>query len=526
MRPSGRPPRARWGSYPPAAPAVRLVLVRDHELGDADAGLRREHGEQPRSGRVALAGITRPEQAAGRERGRLEIGQGERADAIAARVVRAARSCHARASYIRLAAMLDMAWVREHPEVLERALSDRGASSDLARFRLLDEARRGALREVEGLKARRNKVSDQIAGLKKDKKDAGALIEEMRGAGDRIKELDAKVSEAETSLEGWLLTVPNVPHDSVPRGRGADDNVEVRRHGQPPRFDFEPRPHWEIGERLGILDFERAAKLAGARFAVYMGAGARLERALINFMLDLHTREHGYTEVLPPFMVNTRAMTGTGNLPKFAGDLFRIENDGYWLVPTAEVPLTNLHREEFLEGDRLPISYAAYTPCFRSEAGSYGKDVKGLIRQHQFNKVELVKFSRPEESMQALERLTLDAETVMQRLDLPYRVVTLCTGDMGFASMKTYDLEVWLPSYDAFREISSCSNCGDFQARRASIRFRRTPGAKAELVHTLNGSGLAVGRTLVAILENFQRRDGSVAIPPALVPYFGAAEIS
>jgi len=418
-----------------------------------------------------------------------------------------------------------MAWVRDHLDLLERALRDRGAQIDLDEFKRLDESRRAALREVETLKARRNKVSDQIAALKKDKKDAAALIADMRALGDRIKELDAKVAVFEASLEEWLLTVPNVPHESVPRGRSSEDNVEVRRQGEPKKFDFEPLPHWDIGGRLGILDFERAAKIAGARFAVYTGAGARLERSLINFMLDLQTREHGYTEVLPPLMVNTATMTGTGQLPKFAEDLFRVEKAGYWLIPTAEAPLTNLHREEFLDGARLPLSYTAFTPCFRSEAGSYGKDVKGLIRQHQFNKVELVKFTRPEESYEALERLTRDAETVLQRLDLPYRVVALCTGDLGFASAKTYDIEVWLPSYGAYREISSCSNCADFQARRAAIRFRRGPGAKAEFAHTLNGSGLAVGRTLVAILENFQRRDGSVAIPEVLQPYFGGKEI-
>jgi seryl-tRNA synthetase len=418
-----------------------------------------------------------------------------------------------------------MAWVRDHLDLLERALRDRGAQVNLGEFKSLDEARRAALREVETLKARRNKVSEEIAALKKDKKDATALIADMRGLGERIKELDTQVARIEASLEEWLLAVPNVPHDSVPRGRGCADNVEVRRRGQPKRFDFQPLPHWEIGGRLGILDFERAAKIAGARFAVYTGAGARLERALINFMLDLHTRDHGYLEVLPPFMVNTRAMTGTGQLPKFADDLFRVEKTDYWLIPTAEVPLTNLHREEFLDGARLPISYAAYTPCFRSEAGSYGKDVKGLIRQHQFNKVELVKFTLPEDSYETLERLTRDAETVLQRLELPYRVVALCTGDLGFASAKTYDIEVWLPSYDAYREISSCSNFGDFQARRAGIRLRRAQGAKAEFAHTLNGSGLAVGRTLVAILENCQRKDGSVAIPEALQPYFGGTEI-
>jgi seryl-tRNA synthetase len=421
--------------------------------------------------------------------------------------------------------MLEMAWVRDHLDDLQKALRDRGAGIDLAEFTRLDEKRRAALREVEQLKASRNQVSEKIAALKKDKKDAAPLIEEMRGVGDRIKGLDATVAECEAALESWLLAVPNVPHASVPVGRSAEQNVEVRRWGRPPAFDFKPLAHWDLGTALGILDFERAAKIAGARFAVYFGAGARLERALINFMLDLHTREHGYTEVLPPFMVNTAAMTGTGNLPKFADDLFRVEKAGYWLIPTAEVPLTNLHREEFLDGARLPISYTAYTPCFRSEAGSYGKDVKGLIRQHQFNKVELVKFARPEDSLEALERLTKDAETVLQRLELPYRVVALCTGDIGFASMKTYDIEVWLPSFDAYREISSCSNCGDYQARRAGIRFRRAQGGKSEYAHTLNGSGLAVGRTLVALLENGQRKDGSIAIPTALQPYFGADEI-
>jgi seryl-tRNA synthetase len=421
--------------------------------------------------------------------------------------------------------MLDMVWVREHLEALEAALENRGARADLSEFRRLDHERRAALRDVEVLKARRNKASEEIARLKKQKQDASSLIQEMREAGERIKALDARVAEAEPALEALLMTLPNVPDPGVPVGRGAEDNVEVRRRGTPPRFDFEPLPHWEIGARLGILDFERAAKIAGARFAVYVGAGARLERALINFMLDLQTRENGYTEVLPPFMVNARAMTGTGQLPKFEDDLFKIEKAGYYLIPTAEVPLTNLHREEILEGARLPISYAAYTPCFRSEAGSYGKDVKGLIRQHQFNKVELVKLTRPEESFQALERMTADAESVLQRLGLPYRVVTLCTGDMGFASARTYDIEVWLPSYNEYREISSCSNCTDFQARRAAIRFRREPAARAEFVHTLNGSGLAVGRTLVAILENFQRKDGSVAIPEALHPYFGAAAL-
>src|SRR6185295_8333889 len=422
--------------------------------------------------------------------------------------------------------MLDRTWVRDHLDEVEAAMKNRGAAVDIEAIRQLDQQRRKALHEVETLKARRNAVSGDIARLKKDGKDATALIEEMRGAGDRIKELDARAGEADEQLEALLLDVPNLPHASVPVGRTADDNVEVRRWGTPPKFSFAPKAHWDLGVALGILDFERAAKMTGSRFVVYLGAGARLERALIQFMLDLQTQEHGYTEVLPPFIVNEQAMTGTGNLPKFAGDLFKLEGVDYYLIPTAEVPLTNLHREETIEADRLPLSYAAYTPCFRSEAGSYGKDMKGLIRQHQFNKVELVKFTRPEESMEALETLTSNAETVLKRLGLSYRVIALCTGDMGFASMKTYDIEVWLPSFDTYREISSCSNCGDFQARRAGIRFRRGPSGKTELAHTLNGSGLAVGRTLVAILENGQRADGSIAIPEALQPYFGGSEIT
>jgi len=420
--------------------------------------------------------------------------------------------------------MLDMVWVRDHLDEVEVALRNRGGV-DIAELRRLDTDRRAALRDVETLKARRNTASGEIARLKKEGGDAGPILEEMRAAAERIKELDTRATAADEALRQVMLTVPNLPDASVPIGTSSDDNVEVRRWGATPKFDFEPKAHWDVGAALGILDFERAAKMTGARFTVYMGAGARLERALINFMLDLHTREHGYTEVLPPFMVNEKAMIGTGNLPKFAADLFRLEQFGYYLIPTAEVPLTNLHREEILDGARLPLSYTAWTPCFRSEAGSYGKDVKGLIRQHQFNKVELVKITKPEESFAALERLTADAETVLQRLGLPYRVVALCSGDMGFASAKTYDIEVWLPSFNTYREISSCSNCTDFQARRAGIRFRRGPTGKTELAHTLNGSGLAVGRTLVAILENGQRADGSVTIPEALRSYFGAAEI-
>jgi len=420
--------------------------------------------------------------------------------------------------------MLDMVWVRDHLDEVEVALRNRGGV-DIVELRRLDTDRRAAMRDVEILKARRNTASGEIARLKQEGGDAAPILAEMRAAAERIKELDVRATAADEALRQLMLTIPNLPDASVPIGTSSDDNVEVRRWGTQPKFDFEPKAHWDVGTALGILDFERAAKITGARFTVYMGAGARLERALINFMLDLHTREHGYTEVLPPFMVNEKAMTGTGNLPKFAADLFRLEQFGYYLIPTAEVPLTNLHREEILDGARLPLSYTAWTPCFRSEAGSYGKDVKGLIRQHQFNKVELVKITRPEESFAALERLTADAETVLQRLGLPYRVVALCSGDMGFASAKTYDIEVWLPSFNTYREISSCSNCTDFQARRAGIRFRRGPTGKTELAHTLNGSGLAVGRTLVAILENGQRADGSVTIPEALRPYFGAAEI-
>lgn len=422
--------------------------------------------------------------------------------------------------------MLDMIWVRNNLEVVTTALRNRGEEFDLQRFQQLDSDRRTALREVETLKARRNSASGEVARLKKAGEDASAIITEMRTVGDRIKELDAQAGTAEAAMQDLLLTLPNIPHESVPIGKSAEDNPVIRTWGEPPQFDFEPLAHWDIGVNLGLIDFDRAAKIAGARFAVMMGQGARLGRALINFMLDLHTREHGYTEVQPPLMVNEKAMTGTGNLPKFAEDLFRVEPFGHYLIPTAEVPLTNLHREEILDGDLLPLSLTAYTPCFRSEAGSYGKDVKGLIRQHQFDKVELVKLTRPEESFEALEKLTADAERVLQLLELPYRTVTLCTGDMGFASTKTYDIEVWLPSFNTYREISSCSNCGDFQARRSGIRFRRGNKGKSEFVHTLNGSGLAVGRTLVALLENKQTQDGRILIPAALQPYFGAAEIA
>ncbi|HEU5181703.1 MAG TPA: serine--tRNA ligase [Candidatus Polarisedimenticolia bacterium] len=415
--------------------------------------------------------------------------------------------------------MLDVNRVREKSQEIEQALKNRGATIDLSEFHRLDSRRRTLLKQVEDLKAKRNRSSEEIARLKKEKKDAAALIEEMRGVGAEIATLDAEVANLEESLRALMLLIPNVPHASVPVGAESAANQLIRVWGEEPRFSFTPRPHEELGAALGILDFERAAKIAGARFCLYKGAGARLERALINFMLDVQTKEHGYTEVLPPFMVNSASLIGTGNLPKFAADLFKLEGTDYYLIPTAEVPVTNIYRDEILDGEALPRKFAAYTPCFRSEAGSYGRDTKGLIRQHQFNKVEIVKFSRPESSYEELESLTRDAESILQKLGLHYRVVCLATGDMGFSSAKTYDLEVWLPSQKAYREISSCSNFEDFQARRANIRYRPSPKAKPEFVHTLNGSGLAVGRTLVAILENFQQEDGSVRIPKPLIPY-------
>ena len=420
--------------------------------------------------------------------------------------------------------MLELSFVRDNLEQVRRKMRERGMADTLDNFEELDRERRRLLGEVERRKAHRNKSSEQIAVLKKQKQDASALIQEMKLLGEEIKQFEQQVRQAEEKVRELLLEVPNMPHSSVPVGGGALENKEVRRWGEPEKFDFEPKAHWDLGPSLGILDFERAAKIAGGRFAVYFGVGAKLERALANFMLDIHTGEHGCTEVLPPFLVNSASCYGTGNLPKFADDLFRLEGTDYWLIPTAEVPLTNLHRDEILEADRLPVRYSAWTACFRSEAGSYGKDVRGIIRQHQFQKVELVSFSLPERSLDELETLTGHAETVLQRLGLPYRVVVLCTGDMGFASAKTYDLEVWLPSSGEYKEISSCSNYGDFQARRANVRFRRGKGGKTELVHTLNGSGLAVGRTWLAILENYQQADGSVVIPEALRPYLGGQE--
>jgi len=420
--------------------------------------------------------------------------------------------------------MLDVKFLRENLEEVERRLKTRGGAIDLSGFRQLDAQRRKLLTEAESLRARRNAVSEEIAKLKKEKKDASALIAEMQEEGASLKALDADVAKVEEELSNFLLVVPNVPHPSVPIGKDSFDNPVLRTWGNAPDFKFSPKEHDELGESLGILDFERAGKISGARFSLLVGAGALLERSLINFMLDLHTRQHGYTEVLPPFMVKSTALMGTGQLPKFKEDLFKIEGNDFYLIPTAEVPVTNIHNDEILDEERLPVKYAAYTPCFRSEAGSYGKDVKGLIRQHQFDKVELVKFSHPDSSYDELEKLTANAEEVLKRLGIHYRVVALCTGDMGFSSAKTYDIEVWLPGQGKYREISSCSNFEDFQARRANIRFR-PKGGKPRFVHTLNGSGLAVGRTLVAILENFQQEDGSVVVPEALRPYTGGLEI-
>ncbi len=417
--------------------------------------------------------------------------------------------------------MLDLKFVRDNLAVVEQALKNRNASVDLSEFIGLDKKRRELLVEVEALKSRRNTVSLEVSRLKKEKQDAEALIVEMRGVGDRISALDAEVKAIEGKLTAILTYIPNVPHSSVPVGADEESNPEVRRWGEPRKFDKEPLAHWEIGEKLGILDFERGGKVSGARFTFYKGLGSRLERSLISFMIDLHTQEHGYTEFFPPFIVNKESMFGTGQLPKFAEDMFKLEGYDYYLIPTAEVPITNLHRGEILDNKDLPLYYTAYSACFRAEAGAAGRDTRGLIRQHQFNKVEMVKFTRPEESYAELEKLTLNAEKVLQRLELPYRTILLCTGDMGFSSAKTYDLEVWLPSANRYREISSCSNFEDFQARRAEIKFRREPKAKPEYVHTLNGSGVAIGRTVAAILENYQQEDGSVVVPDALRPYMG-----
>ena len=426
--------------------------------------------------------------------------------------------------------MLDLNFVRDNLALVEEKLRQRGMNPAgvLGDFTAIDAERRQAITQTETLKAKRNQASEEIARLKKNKEDATAQIEATKQMREQIAELEKKSADADARLREILTALPNLPSDSVPVGKSEADNVEVRRWGSRPQFDFTPKAHWELGEQLGVLDLERAAKLSGARFAVYWALGARLERAIANFMLDLHTREHGYTEVIPPYMVNSESMYGTGQLPKFAQDLFRVPHGEkeLWLIPTAEVPVTNLYRDETLDPAQLPIYLTAYTPCFRSEAGSYGKDVRGIIRQHQFQKVELVKFSRPENSYEELEKLTNNAETVLQRLGLHYRVMALSTADIGFSSAKTYDLEVWLPGQNLFREISSCSNFESFQARRANIRYRPEGKSKTELVHTLNGSGLAVGRTWVAIVENYQQADGSVIIPEALQPYMGTDRIT
>jgi len=419
--------------------------------------------------------------------------------------------------------MLDIKYIRENLVEAEHRLCRRGNASYLGGFRELDEERRKLLHQNEALKAERNRVSDEI-GRVKDKSLVQDQILQMRAVSQQIKEQDEELRQLEEKLLSFMLTIPNLPHADTPVGASENDNVLVRSWGEPQELPFKAKPHWDIGEDLGILDFERGAKITGARFTLYRGAGARMERALINFMLDLHTGEHGYLEVLPPFMVNRESMTGTGQLPKFEEDLFKLVDPEFYMIPTAEVPVTNIHRGEILKRSDLPISYAAYTPCFRREAGSHGKDTRGLIRQHQFNKVELVKFVHPSESDAALELLTGHAEKVLQLLELPYRVMALCSGDIGFSSAKTYDIEVWLPGQSCYREISSCSSFTDFQARRASIRFREDEKAKPDFVHTLNGSGLAVGRTLVAVLENYQQEDGTVLIPSALRAYMGGLE--
>jgi seryl-tRNA synthetase len=423
--------------------------------------------------------------------------------------------------------VLDPGFIRDHPEEVRAGLKNRGLDVDkmLGDIVTLEVLRRRLIGEYEGLKRQQNTSGDEIAKAKRQGKDAGPVMEASRTRAAQIKQLGVQLDSIEHQRDIAMEQLPNLPHASVPVGKNSADNVEIHRHGEPRSFDFEPKPHWEIGESLGIIDFERATKMSGARFAVLKGAGARLERALIQFMLDLHTREHGYTEVQPPFLVNSASLVGTGNLPKFEADLFKIAGEwDLYLIPTAEVPLTNMHRAEILDGRDLPICYTAYTPCFRSEAGSYGQDVRGLIRQHQFDKVELVKITTQEQSYDELEKLAQNAEEVLKRLELPFRRIVLCTGDMGFASAKTYDLEVWLPSQKTYREISSCSNTEAFQARRASIKYRVGGSGRAEFAHTLNGSGLAVGRTLIALLENYLQKDGSVLVPPALRPYMDGRE--
>ena len=418
--------------------------------------------------------------------------------------------------------MLDIRFIRENSELVKKKLESRGSDIDLSIFLSIDEKRRDVLGKIEVLRAQRNRASDEIAKLKKEKKEVDpSVFASMKELSSQVKALDEDLKKVEEETNDFLLTIPNMPHDSVPVGRTEEDNEIVRTWGEVPQLSFEPKEHWELGEKLDILDFDRASKIAGSRFSLYKGAGARLERALINFMLDMHTEDHNYTEILPPFIANRTTMTGTGQLPKFEEDLFKLEGMDYFLIPTAEVPLTNIFQKEILNEEDLPVYFAAHTPCFRKEAGSYGKDTKGLIRQHQFNKVELVKFAVPETSEGELEGLLLNAEEVLKRLGIHYRVVNLCTGDIGFSAVKTYDIEVWLPGQGVYREISSCSNFGDFQSRRAGIRYRKKGEKKTEFVHTLNGSGLAVGRTVVAVLENFQQADGSVLVPEALQPYMG-----
>jgi len=420
--------------------------------------------------------------------------------------------------------MLDIRWIRSNADEVKAYLANRNNDFDIEPLLSLDEEKRKLLSETEELKAKRNEGSRKVGMAKSKGEDAADLMEEMRVIGDRVRDIDSTLAEIEEKMNNMLLSIPNRPHDSVPVGKDENDNPVVRRWGEPKSFDFEPKAHWDIGEAAGIMDFEKGAALAQSRFTVLKGMGARLERALLNFMLDLHTEKHGYLEVQPPFMVSSKTMQGTGQLPKFADDLYKCENDDLWLIPTAEVPLTNLFAGEILEEEQLPFYCTAYTPCFRREAGAYGRDVRGMLRQHQFDKVEMVKISTPERSYEELEMLTDNAEEVLRLLEIPHRTVCLCTGDMGFGSSKTYDIEVWLPSQDKYREISSCSNCEDFQARRMNTRYRPKGGGKPQFVHTLNGSGIAVGRTLIAVLENYQREDGSVAVPKALAPYMGGVE--
>ncbi|SFL94485.1 serine--tRNA ligase [Halanaerobium salsuginis] len=417
--------------------------------------------------------------------------------------------------------MLDMKFIRENPEIVAEAMKNRNMESPVTKFQKLDDQRRDLLYEVEQLKHKRNVNSDKIGELKRNGEDASGIISEMQEVASQIKRLDQQVAEVEKQVKELLLSIPNIPDQSVPVGVDESDNVEIRKWGEPRKFDFEYKAHWDLGEDLDILDFERGSKVTGARFTFLKGAGARLERALVNFMLNLHTDEHGYKEVFPPFIANADSMTGTGQLPKFAEDMFKLEGLDYYLIPTAEVPVTNLYRDEILKAEDLPQYLCAYSACFRAEAGAHGRDTRGVIRQHQFNKVEMVKFVKPEDSYQELEKITADAEDVLQKLGLPYRVVTLSTGDLTFSSAKTYDLEVWMPAYQTYREISSCSNFEDFQARRAGIRYRPEPEASTEYVHTLNGSGLAVGRTVAAIMENYQNEDGTITVPEVLRPFMG-----